>query len=585
MLKGIISRKERKMQMQVARHLQRAVSQLDRKMYNGAMIDFDKAMGLDLETVNSRLRDEMDKSIAVGDFEAALSIGLNILKYDKTDFELANKLGNFARRNGDYKQANSLYRTALRINRGCRMAFFNLAASLARVQLFDKAAIQAVLEFKDLRGYVFPDYVSDEDPVRRVTEKLAEQNGEDCDVILNQLREKREEALEYYNISDARDYELEMKRVKRSKAAASIEQIYREFLRMIKEKPEKKMLLSYDLAIYALKNNHPDLAEKALENVDDDLFAYLPLLHVIILDQNGSTQQASESLVQLLSGNPLNRLYNVNLGLMYRRAGNNLLSAKYLIKTCALLKQSEGLYDMHALEKAGDGYLEAGKTKGALKCFVVASSEVLRPSVWIKIGDIYLDGKRVDEAEKAFKKALDLGPDDRDSQCRIRKIHDVFVSEADSLMEQNKFIRAVKKYERALSLLKTPETLKKTANVHRILKNFRMETQLLDEFDRITRKQKEQELERLRQALIIKANKMLKQNRYQQGIDFLEKAFDMQIDRNVYEKLAKLYVRFKGKDSLAGLERRWNEMVYLRAREIAISEEKDRNKRLSALKN
>ena len=50
----------------------------------------------------------------------------------------------------------------------------------------------------------------------------------------------------------------------------------------------------------------------------------------------------------------------------------------------------------------------------------------------------------------------------------------------------------------------------------------------------------------------------------------------MKVDKKVYQQLALLYKRFKGKDSLAGLEKRWSDMVIQQERMEAIAKEKER---------
>ena len=47
-------------------------------------------------------------------------------------------VGNCARRQKNYKQANNLYRHALKINPKYQVAFYNLAASMGKVEKYDE---------------------------------------------------------------------------------------------------------------------------------------------------------------------------------------------------------------------------------------------------------------------------------------------------------------------------------------------------------------------------------------------------------------------------------------------------------------
>ncbi|MBU3916783.1 hypothetical protein KKA14_14730, partial [bacterium] len=102
MLKSIRQKKENRIQEKMETHLNAGIEQLRKKMYNAALVEFGKAMKLDLESVYPILLKELESAAANGEMDAALAVGLNLLKYKKDDFELANKLGNYARKNKGY---------------------------------------------------------------------------------------------------------------------------------------------------------------------------------------------------------------------------------------------------------------------------------------------------------------------------------------------------------------------------------------------------------------------------------------------------------------------------------------------------
>jgi len=102
---------------------------------------------------------------------------------------------------------------------------------------------------------------------------------------------------------------------------------------------------------------------------------------------------------------------------------------------------------------------------------------------------------------------------------------------------------------------------------------------LLEEAENILNAEKEKGQERLRQALIIKGRGLLKKGQYQKAIEIIEAAFDMKADKDVYRQLATLYKKFKGKDSLSGLEKRWSDMVLQKERQEALEKEEEREQK------
>jgi len=80
MLKGLFQSKEDKIRVKVAEHIADGMTHLSQKFYNGAMIEFDKAMELNPEEVYPRLVEELSNAAASGELESALAIGLNLFK-------------------------------------------------------------------------------------------------------------------------------------------------------------------------------------------------------------------------------------------------------------------------------------------------------------------------------------------------------------------------------------------------------------------------------------------------------------------------------------------------------------------------
>ena len=159
MLKALKKSLELKAHQKTDELIKKGISLLDGKLYKQAMIEFQNAYESEPKHAAQRLEKEFNDASGVSDFEAALSIGLVLIKIKKTDFELANTLGNCARRQKNYKQANNLYRHALKINKNYAFAFYNLAASMGKVEKYDHEIRDSLKIFQKINDYIFPEYI------------------------------------------------------------------------------------------------------------------------------------------------------------------------------------------------------------------------------------------------------------------------------------------------------------------------------------------------------------------------------------------------------------------------------------------
>ena len=214
MLKGLFQSKEDKIRARIDEHLAEGMKLMSEKFYNGAMIEFDKAMELDPEIVYPKLVEELSNAAASGDLQSALSIGLNLIKEKNEDFELANKLGNYARELGDYKQAEGLYKTALKVKRGYQRAFYNLAASQARVNIYDDAVPSAIAKFEKVESYVLPEYLGEEKLIETLTEKVGLEKKESVKEKLQELTVERDRMVEEGSAVEAKGIDHEIKKLK-----------------------------------------------------------------------------------------------------------------------------------------------------------------------------------------------------------------------------------------------------------------------------------------------------------------------------------------------------------------------------------
>jgi len=579
MLKNLFQSKEEKIRQQVEEHIAEGMKLLSEKFYNGAMIEFDKAMVLAPEDVYPRLVSELETAASSGELQSALAIGLNLIKENNKDYKLANKLGNYARELKDYKQADGLYKTALKVDKKFETAFYNLAASNARVDVYDDAVKSSLSVFDDVVGYILPDYITDNPKfIETMEETLAEQKEDKVNLKVEELTETRTQKLETNNAVEASEIAMEIKKLKDNKNKVLPEDVVEEFQKLIETDPENAKQHKFNIALYALNKNKPDLATKFLNSLSLTDFDTIDLLQAIALAEKGKLEEAAGKIVHLLGQNEFNRYCNVNLGLIYRKARKRFLSTKYLIKTASLLDKSNGIYSMKDLIKLANQLYQDGNLKKSLNFFLIAASEIPDVDIWFKIGSIYVEQKKYDEAVEAFRSLSKLDPDSKLGEDKLLEIHDYYFEKGEALLHDRKFKPAEEYYLKAHTVLKRLETLKQLATVYKQMNNTEKEKDILEEVQKITEENEVKELEAKRQNLIAQAKQFLVKKNYLKAVAVYESVFRMKVDKKIFMQLAALYKGLKKQHELQDLVQRWGKMVEHEEKLIKYKKEQDRKK-------
>jgi len=578
MLKGLLRSSEEKTRDKVEEHFSEGLTLLEGKFFNRAMIEFDKAMELDSDAVYPRIKQELQNAADSGQLEAALSLGMNLIKSNNSDFELANKLGNFARELKNYSQAESLYKLALKAKKNYMPAFYNLAASMARVDKYDDAVQSALEPFSALDDYVYPDFEGPSKLIEGMTKRLSEKQAAERTEKLQELTLAKEQKETQGYAVEAADLDLEIRKIKELPKGAQPIDLIDEFERLIEEMPDKAKDHSYNIAIYALMNDILGEAEEALSRISVSDFEYVDLLKCLLAAKQGNRASGIEKLNKMLGENEFNRLYNVNLGLLYQREGKKFVAAKYLIKTAALLEKSGGIYSMKALVRLAHESYEAGAFKKALNYYKIASTEIEDPKLWERLGTLYIELKKYDDAVQAFRSLETLDPNSPVAGKKLKEVHDYYFNKGKQLLDDRKFKPSGDFFRKALNVLRLPETLKSAAVVCGQLKQGDEEEALLEEYNELMQAAKDKVVEQERQMLLLEAKSWMSKKNYLKAIQSYESALRMKVDKNVFLQLAGLYKGLKKNDDLAGLVSRWEKMVEHEEKMKQYDKEKERQK-------
>ena len=543
---GLFSkRKEEKIRLKVEQLLEEGLSKISHRLYNQGMISFNAAIALNKNLVSEILEENFNRFYNIGEWDSALSIGSVILQIKQDNYTLANKIGNCARRVGDYKQANNLYRIALRANKKYKEAFYNLSASMGKVKKYDMDVKHIIDKYINFTDFIFPDYMDSANYVIDIEETLI---------------------TEYESIEDPEDGEKE------DDYTPTYDEVVVRFdqkiEKLIKAEPTDKIIRGHQVAIfneciYALIHRDSDLAEKRCSELNKIgiKFEYYGMLKALVLARQGKLTPAAEVIIRLLGKDQHNRFLNVNLGLIYKKAGNSLLMTKYLAIGASLLEKSEGLYKISEVLAMAIAHFKNNDLRKSLTMFKIVVSEQDSTEAWEYIGDICFKLKNVPGAVKAYKKIVSISPQSNIGDIKLKEIHDFYFEKGLINIEEKKMRVAADYFKKALNVVEIPKTFEKAIELFIKINDTDQVQALQQRYDAIKQKEKGMIIEQLRQELKKRAKKYLKNKKFEQAIDCYEKAFEMKIDKDVFMYLAYIYKNMQKKDELEDLMMRWEKML------------------------
>ena len=541
------------------------------KLYNRASVEFQNAMELNEDVAQKMLDEEFGSLEMQSDPQAMLAIGLILLQKRSEDFALANSLGNFARRMDDFKQANDLYRKSLRIKKSYVKAFYNLAASMGRVDKFDFDIKQSIEKYIASDEFILPEYQNNADVVEEISNDLREKKKTEKENRIKKLMAEKEK-------KEAEKDSFEVKRITKTierLAKVSVEPTYDEISRTLQKKVSKSRLKQstpeeiaeyhgdyFNLGLYAYIENDP---EKAFECFTDLQAQKCEIEHVdmmvaLVTHIKTDAKEAIALMFDLLSKDRYNRYLNVNLGLLYKKAGNRLLAAKYLAIGASFLEKSDGLYRIPDMIHKADEWYKDNKLKSALKLYRIVASETNNQECWLKIGNIYKQLEKPSESVKAFKEILEFDSESEAAKAELLELHDMYCQKAEEVFQNRKFSQAAAFYERALGATRLPKTIERAAAVYKQLSKNDRADELIDELDQIHEQEKEAEQEKLRREYIAKGKMYMKRKAFEMAVNSFEKAFRMKVDKDVMMSLAYIYKGMNRDQDLSSLEYRWAKM-------------------------
>lgn len=562
MLSLLSKRREEKIRLKVEKLMEDGLNKVAHRLYNQGMIDFNNALALNQNLVSKILEENFNKFYEVGDWESATSIGSVIMKFEQNNHVIANKLGNCSRRTEDYKQANNLYRIALRSNSKYKEAFYNLAASMGKVNKYDLNVKETIDKYINFTEYIFPDYMDSPDYVKNIEDELIRDNGGSGAGEADQMSEVEVEVADEVSNADGKKHGY----------VPSFDEIAFKFDQIIEylsqaEQTDKNIrdhqVAVFNACTHALINEDTELAQKRFDELSGvgTKFKYYGMLKALLLARQEFLAEAVDEIIHLLGKDRYNRYLNINLGLIYVNSGNKLLATKYLAIGASLLEKSEGLYRITEVFKMAIEYFNKNSNRKSLTLFKIVVSEQDDVLAWQYIGDICFRMNNMQGAIKAYQKIVSIDPQSDIGEKKLKTVHDFFYKKGLANFEGGKSRLAADYFKKALNVVEVADTFEKAIKLYLKIKEFEEVQELQKRYDVLKKKEKDSMLDQQHQELKKRAQKYLKVNKFEKAIECYEKAFAMKIDKDVFMYLAYIYKRMKNKDKLNGLMKRWEKML------------------------
>jgi tetratricopeptide (TPR) repeat protein len=571
-------------------YFHKAMEHLAGERFGLAAKELGSAIQVDVESTLPLLEEALDDHYRDNKMVACLTLGSVLLKHKTDDFRLANLMGNVQRRLGEIKKANELYKKAIGLNKKNDTALYNLAAGMAKVPLFDKHLKGLIDTYIEFESFLIPLSTFPRDPgiINHLTEMLNMKNyfgkvDRLQELILKKTLSQEEPDLEKMDLLIDRIKEKISQTIERSQKKPDVLKLLQDALdqdwKKISHGEKDRFLwdvLNLGLFVFrrsSLKNdkvdaeNGPETLNKGLQSAIDCFFRlkaegysyrYLDMIVALSHTLAGDDQQAIDELKDLSRSNPNDRYLNINLGLLYRKVGNRLLSLVYLLKGAYRLHELGGVCHLsEIIDKAGEIYQE-GDLKKALEMYRVAAMETDSMEILEKIGEIMIALHRYSDAVQPFREIQRVDPDSALAAEKLKEIQDHYVFLADEFFESREFVKAAEHYEMALEISRPPELLLKASKACKLQGDHKQEYALESEYRAAMSAVQEEGEEEIRLKYVKAGVKSMQNNDFQKAISHFNEAFRIRAGKEVFMYLSYLYKKLKHKQALLQLIRQWN---------------------------
>ena len=524
---------------------------MESHFYDRASVEFNKALSLDKEFASELIVDlymEMQGSNP----DAMIALGINILQHNPDNIEMANMLGNTYRKKGDYNAAKSMYQRCLKRDPYFKNASYNLAATLARAEVYDGTAVSAIAEFESLNHYQLPDNSEGEEKLYAIQGEVIRNEeisaeGETAGVKDESLMDFLEDHLDGEKVEEPQANEIQEKKETSSESSSESQEKERKVeidpeacFQMISEnhddqKKETSELFNA-LGLYCLTHYHPEIAVYSFQKLVQlhpeqiDFQCFLVLANGL----EGNTGKAIDSLQKILIEHPFHRYSNVNLGYLFQKSGKTMKARTYFFITYKLLERSGGYYHIERILNRAEEHFNEDRGKKALELYEPLYEEINAPNLLNRIGKLQLLFSKLDEAVQTFRRVLKIDVKNAEAREGLKQLHQKFLMQLDNAVKKHDYEDAAKAFEKAIGIVKNPKLMQRGIDINKMLKNETRANQL----ERMLKQMLEKDSNQMVQEKISLAEEAEKKGNYKAAVGYYEQAIRISPKHEIMVKMS-----------------------------------------------
>ena len=524
---------------------------MESHFYDRASVEFNKALSLDKEFASELIVDlymEMQGSNP----DAMIALGINILQHNPDNIEMANMLGNTYRKKGDFNAAKSMYQRCLKRDPYFKNASYNLAATLARAEVYDGTAVSAIAEFESLNHYQLPDNSEGEEKLYAIqgevirNEEISAEE-ETAGVKDESLMDFLEDHLDGENVEEPQANDIQEKKETSSESSSESQEKERKVeidpeacFKMISENHDDQQKETSELlnalGLYCLTHYHPEIAVNSFqklvqlhpEQIDFQCFL------VLASGLEGNTGKAIDSLQKILIENPFHRYSNVNLGYLFQKSGKTMKARTYFFITYKLLERSGGYYHIDRILNRAEEHFNEDRGKKALELYEPLYEEINAPNLLNRIGKLELLFSKLDEGVQTFRRVLKIDVKNAEAREGLKQLHQKFLMQLDNAVKKHDYEDAAKAFEKAIGIVKNPKLLQRGIDINKMLKNETRANQL----ERMLKQMLEKDSNQMVQEKISLAEEAEKKGNFKAAVGYYEQAIRISPKHEIMVKMS-----------------------------------------------
>jgi len=524
---------------------------MESHFYDRASVEFNKALSLDKEFASELIVDlymEMQGSNP----DAMIALGINILQHNPDNIEMANMLGNTYRKKGDYNAAKSMYQRCLKRDPYFKNASYNLAATLARAEVYDGTAVSAIAEFESLNHYQLPDNSEGEEKLYAIQGEVIRNEeisaeGETAGVKDESLMDFLEDHLDGEKVEEPQANDIQEKKETSSESSSESQEKERKVeidpeacFQMISENHDDQQKETSELlnalGLYCLTHYHPEIAVNSFQKLVQlhpeqiDFKCFLVLANGL----EGNTGKAIDSLQKILIEHPFHRYSNVNLGYLFQKSGKTMKARTYFFITYKLLERSGGYYHIERILNRAEEHFNEDRGKKALELYEPLYEEINAPNLLNRIGKLQLLFSKLDEAVQTFRRVLKIDVKNAEAREGLKQLHQKFLMQLDNAVKKHDYEDAAKAFEKAIGIVKNPKLMQRGIDINKMLKNETRANQL----ERMLKQMLEKDSNQMVQEKISLAEEAEKKGNYKAAVGYYEQAIRISPKHEIMVKMS-----------------------------------------------